>query len=88
MSDDNPTQTGALGAMPEPESEPRDPNPGGVDALPEDADNIPADLDHNPAVDETPDPVKKGLSEPEDTQTAATKSESADDVDHEDESPA
>jgi hypothetical protein len=90
MSDDNPTQTGDLGAMPDPAIEPGEPNPGGVDALPEDDDNTPADLDpdHNPAVDESPDPLKAVLSEAEDTHTEATKSDSADDVEHEDESPA
>ena len=56
MSDDSPTQTGDLGEMPEPEIEPGEPNPGGVDALPEDADIVPADPDpeSNPALDEPP----------------------------------
>jgi len=90
MSDENPTQTGDLGAMPEPESEPREPNPGGADALPEDADNISADLDpeDNPAVKESPDPLRAALSEPEDTDTDATKSDDGSDVEPEDESPA
>jgi hypothetical protein len=92
MSDDNPTQTGDLGAMPEPEIEPREPNPGGVDALPEDAEVVPADLDpeSNPAVDDEPDPLKEVLSESEDTDTEATKSDegSDDDVPPADESPA
>ena len=71
MSDETPTQTGELGDMPEPAIEPREPNPGGVDAQPEDADTIPADLDPelNPAVEDTPDPLKEG----EDTDTEATK---------------
>ena len=35
MSDETPTQTGDLGEMPDAEIEPGEPNPGGVDALPE-----------------------------------------------------
>jgi hypothetical protein len=91
MTEDNPTQTGELGAMPEPEIEPGEPNPGGVDALPDDAENVAADLDpdKNPAVDESPDPLKKAFSEGEDTDTEATRSEDGDDdVAPEDESPA
>ena len=80
MSDDTPTQTGELGAMPEPEIEPGEPNPGGVDALPEEDEIVPADLgpDTNPAVEETPDPLKKVLEEGEDTETEATKSDTSD----------
>jgi hypothetical protein len=77
MSDENPTQTGDLGEMPEAEIEPGEPNPGGVDAVQEDEDEvIPADLgpDTNPAVEETPDPLKRVLEEGEDTDTEATKS--------------
>jgi len=77
MSDENPTQTGDLGEQPEPQIEPREPNPGGADALPEDDDdNVPADLgpETNPAVEETPDPLKRVLEEGEDTDTEATKS--------------
>jgi hypothetical protein len=92
MSDEQPTQSGDLGEQPEPEIEPREPNPGGADALPEDDENIPANLDpeKNPAVEESPDPLKKAFSEGEDTETEATKSESGseDGVDPEDESPA
>jgi hypothetical protein len=85
MSDEQPTQTGDLGDMPDAEIEPGEPNPGGVDALPEDDSNVPADLgpDTNPAVEETPDPMKKVLEEGEDTRTKATSSESGD---HEDSS--
>lgn len=81
MSEDQPTQTGDLGAMPDPEAEPGEPNPGGVDALPDDDESIPADLglDANPAVEESPDPLKEVLSEGEDTQTEATRSEGAGD---------
>ena len=83
MSDEQPTQTGDLGAMPEPETEPGDPNPGGVDALSEEEDVVAADLgpDTNPAVEETPDPVKRVLREGEDTETEATKSPDASDED-------
>jgi hypothetical protein len=92
MSDDNPTQTGDLGPMPEPEIEPGEPNPGGADALPvDDDDTTPADLDpeNNPAVDESPDPLKEVLSEREDTETEATRADDgSEDVDPEEESPA
>jgi len=36
MSDDNPTQTGDLGEQPEPQVEPREPNPGAVPAAAQD----------------------------------------------------
>ena len=92
MSDEQPTQTGDLGDLPEAEIEPREPNPGGVDALPEDAENVAADLgpETNPAIEETPDPMKRVLEEGEDTETEATKSESGDDEasSAEEESPA
>ncbi|MDX6374882.1 MAG: hypothetical protein QOD98_3870 [Nocardioidaceae bacterium] len=92
MSDDNPTQTGDLGEMPDAEIEPREPNPGGVDAQSEDDDNIPADLDpeDNPAVTESPDPLKEVLAEGEDTDTESTKSSngSDDDVEPHEDSPA
>ena len=83
MSDDNPTQTGDLGEQPEPQVEPREPNPGGADALPEDKDNIPADLDpdDNPAVSESPDPLKEVLAEGEETATEATDSDTGGDED-------
>jgi hypothetical protein len=92
MSDEQPTQSGDLGEMPEAEIEPREPNPGGADALPEEDDNVPADLgpETNPAVEETPDPMKRVLEEGEDTDTEATKSESGEDEDSsgDEESPA
>jgi hypothetical protein len=92
MSDEQPTQTGDLGDLPEAEIEPREPNPGGVDALPEDVENVAADLgpETNPAIEETPDPMKRVLEEGEDTETEATKSESGDDEDSsgDEESPA
>jgi hypothetical protein len=83
MSDEQPTQTGDLGDLPEAEIEPGEPNPGGVDALPEEDENVPADLgpDTNPAVEETPDPMKRVLEEGEDTGTEATRSERGDEED-------
>jgi hypothetical protein len=86
MSEDNPTQTGDLGDMPDPKIEPGEPNPGGADALPEEDDTVPADLgpETNPAVEESPDPLKRVLEEGEDTETKATKS-SGDDSDEHDE---
>jgi hypothetical protein len=84
MSDEQPTQTGDLGEMPEPETEPGEPNPGGVDAVSEEEEEgVPADLgpETNPAVEETPDPLKRVLQEGEDTETEATKSPDAPDED-------
>lgn len=84
-----PTQDAdALGEMPDAEIEPREPNPGGADALPQEEAVTPADLDpeKNPAVeDEAPDVLKEG----EDTDTEATKDggDSGDEPDVE-ESPA
>jgi hypothetical protein len=85
MSDDNPTQTGDLGDMPDAEIEPGEPNPGGVDAVPEEVEIVPADLgpDTNPAVEESPDPLKRVLQEGEDTETKATKASDGHD-DHDD----
>ena len=94
MSEDNPTQTGELGEMPKAEIEPGEPNPGGVDAVQEDEEDdvVPADLgpETNPAVEETPDPLKKVLEEGEDTDTSATKSSDGpdDDGSSDQESPA
>ena len=92
MSDTQPTQTGDLGEQPEPQIEPGEPNPGGADALPEDDQSIPADLgpDTNPALEESPDPLKRVLSEGEKTDTKATESSDGqdEDVEPEDESPA
>jgi hypothetical protein len=92
MSDDNPTQTGDLGDQPDPQVEPGEPNPGGIDAVPEEHDVIPADLgpDTNPAIEETPDPLKRVLEGGEDTDTEATESEGGaeEDSSGEKESPA
>jgi hypothetical protein len=80
MSDEQPTQTGDLGEQPDPKIEPGEPNPGGADALPADQESVPADLgpETNPAVEESPDPLKRVLAEGEDTDTEATKSDDAD----------
>jgi hypothetical protein len=86
---EQPTQTGELGAPPDPEIEPREPNPGGVDAMPQEEDNLSADLSpaDNPALQsESPDPLKEAVSEGEDTDTEATKN--GDEVPPEKESPA
>jgi len=89
VSDDRPTQTGEFGPLPDPKIEPKEPNPGGADALPADAVIEPADLDpeHNPAVEEhQTDGVLEEMKEGEDTETEATKD--GDDVPPEKESPA
>jgi len=90
MSDEQPTQTGDLGEQPEPKIEPGEPNPGGVDALPDEQEVVPADLgpDTNPAIEESPDPLKRVLEEGEDTDTEATESSDGADEDPEKESPA
>ena len=91
MSDEQPTQTGDIGDMPEPQIEPGEPNPGGSDAIPEEEDDIvPADLgpETNPAVEESPDPLKRVLREGEDTHTEATKSEDGGDSSGDKDSPA
>jgi hypothetical protein len=87
--DDQPTQTGELGALPDAEVEPREPNPGGVDAMPQEEQNLSADLDpdDNPALQtDSPEPVKEAVSGGEDTDTEATKN--GDEVPPEEESPA
>ncbi len=62
-----------LGPKPDPQIEPGEPNPGGIDALPEEPENIPADppFADNPAVDAeaAPDAIAEG----EDTTTEATR---------------
>ncbi len=55
-----------LGPIPEPVIEDREPNPGGVDAVPQDEDDLPRDLDpdRNPGVnDELPDEVAESDDE-------------------------
>lgn len=77
-----------LGAKPEPEIEPGEPNPGGVDAVAQTDEAIPADLStaENPAVDAatTPDELQGG----EDTSTEATRDDQPGTVPPEEESPA
>lgn len=73
--------TSDLGPMPEPEIEPKEPNPGGADAV-EPPEHPPAvhDLDpaDNPAVEEqAPDEISQG----EDTGTAATEGDPGQDSD-------
>ena len=62
-----------LGPKPEPEIEPGEPNPGGVDAIPADDEVLPADLsvEANPAVDE--DAAPDEIQETEDTSTEGTE---------------
>ncbi|MEO9323413.1 hypothetical protein ABFT23_07980 [Nocardioides sp. C4-1] len=83
------------GPKPDAVIEPGEPNPGGVDAMPQsdgvdgeatDGDPVPRDLDpeDNPETGEVPLEVKEG----EDTSTEATKGDSSSDVEPEEESPA
>ena len=77
-----------LGPMPEPEIEPGEPAPGGVDAIEDDETDHPTTRDlstkDNPAVDdvEVPDEMQEG----EDTSTQATRDEES--ISGEKESPA
>ena len=81
-----PTQDAdALGEMPDPKIEPGEPNPGGADALPDDAEALPADLDPEKSAATEPE-VPEVLKESQDTDTEATKN--GEDVSPEDESPA
>lgn len=68
-----------LGPMPEPQVEPGEPNPGGVDAIDDFSGPIAIpDLspDENPAIEEkAPDTVLKEVSGTEDTSTKATRDE-------------
>lgn len=69
-----------LSPMPEPQAEPGDPNPGGVDAIPDDGAELIPDLEpeDNPAVeDHVPDSIVDELGEGEDTSTEATESDGA-----------
>ncbi|MCW2775318.1 MAG: hypothetical protein JWN91_3644 [Nocardioides sp.] len=83
--------TDDLGPMPEPQIEPGEPNPGGVDALDDFSGPIAIpDLtpDENPAiVEKAPETVMREVEDSEDTSTKATRDE--DDAEqHEEESPA
>lgn len=77
-----------LGPRPEPTIEPGEPNPGGVDALPENGEHTVPDLSpqENPAIeDKAPDDLKDEMTEGEDTSTKATRDE---EHDEDEESPA
>lgn len=75
-----------LGPMPDPEIEPREPNPGGADAVEQITPDVVPDPDplHNPATDQAPQTTR----ETEDTSTEATRGEDADDGTSTKESPA
>ena len=78
-----------LGPQPEPAIEPGEPNPGGVDAVPENGHRSIPDLspDENPAIeDQVPESVLESVREREDTSTKATRDQ--DDDEPEKESPA
>ncbi|WP_395695911.1 hypothetical protein [Nocardioides sp.] len=80
-----------LGPQPTPTIEPGEPNPGGVDALPENEDHTVPDLapEDNPSLDgSVPDPLKESVAEGEDTSTEATRSEDGEHDEPERESPA
>lgn len=70
-----------LGPMPEPEIEPGEPNPGGVDAQPENGNGAIPDppVADNPSIAEkVPDPMKEEVESTEDTSTKATRDEEHD----------
>jgi hypothetical protein len=70
-----------LGPMPEPQIEPGEPAPGGVDALPEPVVHLIPDLGvtENPALeDKAPDAVVDEVDDSEDTSTEATRSTGSD----------
>jgi hypothetical protein len=71
-----------LGPQPDPETEPGEPNPGGVDAVPENGNGTVPDLspDENPAIE---DKVPESLGEREDTSTKATRGEEDDEPERE-----
>ena len=80
-----------LGPQPEPEIEPGEPNPGGVDALPKNGGQTVPDLspEENPAIEEkAPDPLIDSVKEDEDTSTRATRGDGGEDDEPEKESPA
>ena len=79
-----------LGPQPDPEIEPGEPNPGGPDAIPENEGHTVPDLspDDNPAIEETPDPLKESVKGGEDTSTKATRDEDGENDEPEKESPA
>lgn len=78
MSEDAPTQSGDLGPMPDADIEPGEPNPGGVDALPEDDENVPADLapEDNPAVEiKAPEPDLEAAADSDSADNASERAE-------------
>ena len=78
MTEDAPTQSGDLGPMPDPDIEPGEPNPGGVDALPPDAENVPADLapEDNPAVEiKAPEPDLEAAADSDEADNASERAE-------------
>lgn len=70
--------TSDLGPMPDPQIEPKEPNPGGVDAV-EEVDAPPAvnelPAEGNPAIE---DVVPDEITQPEDTETEATSDGASD----------
>ena len=80
-----------LGPQPEPEIEPGEPNPGGVDAVPDETNGTTPDppVSDNPSIAEkVPDALRQEVEEPEDTSTEATESPDGADQDPKKESPA
>ena len=80
-----------LGPMPEPTIEPGEPNPGGVDAKPNDSVGTIPDppVGDNPAIAEkVPEPMRQEVEEAEDTSTRATEASDGEDAEPEKESPA
>jgi len=78
-----------LGPQPEPEIEPGEPNPGGVDAVPDETNGTTPDppVSDNPSIAEkVPDAMIQEVAEREDTSTKATRDQ--DDDEPEKESPA
>ncbi|WP_372735621.1 hypothetical protein [Nocardioides sp.] len=53
------------GPIPEPKSEPREPNPGGADALPPEAASLPADRPPELVPDASPDATRHASAEGE-----------------------
>jgi hypothetical protein len=88
VSNELPSQTGDLGPQPKPDVEPKEPTPGGADAVAFHPLGQPADLDpaHSPVVEEEAPELLEELEEGEDTDTEATKD--GEDVPPEAESPA
>lgn len=80
-----------LSPQPDPEIEPREPRPGGPDAVPDNGHRIVPNLtpDENPAIeDKLPDSLREEMASLEDTSTEATESPEGADEDPKKESPA